>query len=107
MIYFNKASITPLEKKYLVDALHNSKLSGDGKYTFQVYEQFKKRFGIENMLLTTSGTTALEMASLLINLEPGDEVIVPSLLFVNGKCIFIKTGKASILRYSSRYYEYG
>lgn len=81
MIYFNKASITPLEKKYLVDALHNSKLSGDGKYTFQVYEQFKKRFGIENMLLTTSGTTALEMASLLINLEPGDEVIVPSFTF--------------------------
>lgn len=81
MIYFNKASITSLEEKYLIDALHNSKLSGDGKYTFLVYEQFKKRFGIKHMLLTTSGTTALEMASLLINLEPGDEVIVPSFTF--------------------------
>lgn len=81
MISFNKVSITPLEEKYLIDALYNSKLSGDGKYTFKVYEQFKKRFGIGNMLLTTSGTAALEMAVLLINLEPDDEVIVPSFTF--------------------------
>ena len=81
MIPFNKASITNLEEKYLVDALHNSKLSGDGKYTMRVYEQIKNRFGIDTMLLTTSGTTALEMASILINLEPGDEVIVPSFTF--------------------------
>ena len=81
MIPFNKASITDLEEKYLIDALHNSKLSGDGKYTMRVYEQVKNRFGIDTMLLTTSGTTALEMASILINLEPGDEVIVPSFTF--------------------------
>lgn len=81
MIPFNKASISELEERRLVDALRNSKLSGDGKYTMKVYEQFKERFGIERMLLTTSGTSALEMASLLINLEPGDEVIAPSFTF--------------------------
>ncbi len=81
MIPFNKASITGLEEQLLVDALHNSKLSGDGKYTMRVYDQLKKRFGFENVLLTTSGTTALEMSALLIDLEPGDEVIVPSFTF--------------------------
>lgn len=81
MIPFNKASITEKEIEYVTDALKNGKTSGDGTYTFKVYEQFKQRFGIENILLTTSGTTALEMASLLIDLEPGDEVIVPSFTF--------------------------
>lgn len=81
MIPFNKASITELEEKYVLDALHHSKLSGDGTYTMRVYRQMKERFGIETMLLTTSGTTALEMAAILINLEPGDEVIVPPFTF--------------------------
>lgn len=81
MIRFNKASITTLEEKYVLDAMRNSILSGDGKYTMKVYEEFRKRFGIENMLLTTSGTTSLEMASILIDLEPEDEVIVPSFTF--------------------------
>ena len=81
MIPFNKASITPLEENYLLDALHNSKLSGDGKYTMRVYRQLAERFGMNNVLLTTSGTTALEMSAILINLEPDDEVIVPSFTF--------------------------
>ena len=81
MIPFNKASITPLEENYLLDALHNSKLSGDGKYTMRVYRQLAERFGMNNVLLTTSGTTALEMSAILIDLEPDDEVIVPSFTF--------------------------
>ncbi len=81
MIPFNKASIGEKELAYVTDALKNSKASGDGVYTQRVYEKFKEILGIENMLLTTSGTTALEMASILINLEPGDEVIVPSFTF--------------------------
>ena len=81
MIRFNKASITNLEKACVQDVLDHGILSGDGTYTMKVYEQFKRRFGIENMLLTTSGTTALEMASILIDLDPGDEVIVPSFTF--------------------------
>ena len=89
MIPFNKASITTLEEQYLLDALHHSKLSGDGKYTARVYEQLAQRFGLKNVLLTTSGTTALEMASILSNLEPGDEVIVPSFTFFCATCPMI------------------
>lgn len=96
MIYFNKASITNLEERYLVDALHNSKLSGDGKYTMKAYDQFKKRFDIDRMLLTTSGTTALEMASILIDLAPGDEVIVPSFTFSSTVNAFLLRGAAPI-----------
>lgn len=81
MIPFNKASITDKEIEYVTDALRNGKSSGDGKYTMKVYEKFHELLGIENMLLTTSGTTSLEMASLLIDLQPGDEVIVPSFTF--------------------------
>lgn len=92
MIRFNKSSITPLEEKYVVDALYNSLLSGDGKYTARVYEQFRERFGIERMLLTTSGTTALEMASILINLESGGEVIVPSFTFSSTVNAFLLRG---------------
>lgn len=92
MIFFNKASITDLERDNLKDALYNSKLSGDGKYTMKVYEQMKRLFGIETMLLTTSGTTALEMAALLINLEPGDEVIVPSFTFSSTVNAFLLRG---------------
>lgn len=92
MIPFNKASISELEQKYVVDALQNSKLSGDGKYTMRVYEQLRERLGLENVLLTTSGTTALEMASLLIDLQPGDEVIVPSFTFSSTVNAFLLRG---------------
>lgn len=92
MIRFTKSSVTNLEEKYVVDALYNGLLSGDGKYTMKVYEHFKNRLGIDNMLLTTSGTTALEMASILINLEPGDEVIAPSFTFSSTINAFILRG---------------
>lgn len=92
MIPFNKASISELEQKYVQDALQNSKLSGDGKYTMRVYEQLRELLGLENVLLTTSGTTALEMASLLIDLQPGDEVIVPSFTFSSTVNAFLLRG---------------
>lgn len=96
MIRFTRSSVTALEEKYVVDALHNGLLSGDGKYTEKVYEQFKTRFGIERMLLTTSGTTALEMASILIELEPGDEIIVPSFTFSSTVNAFLLRGAKPI-----------
>ena len=93
MIRFNKPSITELEINKVVDCLNgNSILSGDGKYTTEVYEHFKKRFHIDNMLLTTSGTTVLEMASILIDLEPGDEVITPSFTFSSTVNAFLLRG---------------
>lgn len=96
MIKFNKPSITEQEEKCIVDALHNSILSGDGKYTTKVYEEFEKRFGIKNMLLTTSGTTALEMASILSNLQPGDEVIAPSFTFSSTINAFLLRGASVV-----------
>lgn len=92
MIPFNKASITDLEVKYVTDALLNGKSSGDGRYTMKVYEEFKNRFGIERMLLTTSGTTALEMASILADIKPGDDVIVPSFTFSSTANSFMLRG---------------
>lgn len=92
MIKFNKASISNLEKEYILDCLDTSILSGDGKYTMKVYDWFKNKFLIENMLLTTSGTTALEMASLLINLEQNDEVITPSFTFSSTVNAFLLRG---------------
>lgn len=92
MVRFNQATITDLEKNYVIDAMENSILSGDGKYTSRVYEQFQERFGISNMLLTTSGTTALEMASILIDLAPGDEIIVPSFTFSSTVNAFLLRG---------------
>lgn len=81
MIPFNKSSVGSLEAEYILDCLKRNRLSGDGYYTKRVYEQFYERFGLENMLLTTSGTDALELASILAELEPGDEVITPSFTF--------------------------
>ncbi len=92
MIPFNKASISEKELNYVVDALKNSKSSGDGPYTLKVYEKFEEIMGIDTMLLTTSGTTSLEMASILINLEPGDEVIVPSFTFSSTANAFMLRG---------------
>ena len=89
---FSQPSITELEEKYVIDAMRTSRLSGDGKYTKRVYEIFRERFGVEDMLLTTSGTAALEMAALLIGLEPGDEVIAPSFTFSSTINAFLLRG---------------
>lgn len=96
MIPFNKPSITDKEIEYVVDCMKNSRLSGDGKYTMKVYEQFKEKLGIENLMLTTSGTTSLEMASLLCDLQPGDEVIVPSFTFSSTVNAFMLRGAKPI-----------
>ena len=81
MIPFNKASITEKEISYMEDSM-KGKICGDGKYTKRVNEWFKDKINAD-VLLTTSGTAALEMAALLCDLKAGDEVIVPSYTFVS------------------------
>lgn len=81
MIPFNKSSITEIELKYIKESAISGRTSGDGPFTFKVYDKLKELLGLERMLLTTSGTSALEMASILANLEVDDEVIVPSFTF--------------------------
>lgn len=96
MIYFNKPWVTEKEEAYMIDCLHNSKLSGDGKYTKKVLAQFKERFGIDRLLLTTSGTDALELAFLTAGITYGDEVITPSFTFSSTVNAFIRTGAIPI-----------
>ena len=83
MIPFTKVSITDKEKNYINDALVNNKICGDGKYTKLCNAWFSKNCEIDNFLLTTSGTHSLELAALLAELKPGDEVLVPSYTFVS------------------------
>ena len=93
---FSQPDMTSLEEEYVLDSLRNGHLSGDGAYTKKVYEIFREKFGIENMLLTTSGTSALEMAALLIDLQPGDEVIAPSFTFSSTINAFLLRGAKAV-----------
>jgi len=83
MIPFTKTTITKLEEDYMLDAIKNSKICGDGKYTHKCNEWFNQNCNIKKFLLTTSGTHSLELAALLADLKPGDEVLVPSYTFVS------------------------
>jgi len=82
-IPFNKPSIVGTELEYIARAIENSHISGDGAYTRQCHAWLEQRLGVAKALLTTSCTHALEMAAFLLDIRPGDEVIVPSFTFVS------------------------
>jgi dTDP-4-amino-4,6-dideoxygalactose transaminase len=92
MIPFNKPYITGKELAYIEDAIASGKLSGNGKYTNMSQGFFEKKYNIKKTLLTTSCTDALEMAAILIGIEPGDEVIIPSYTFVSTANAFVLRG---------------
>jgi dTDP-4-amino-4,6-dideoxygalactose transaminase len=92
MIPFNKPYLTGKEAHYMYDAVYTGKLSGNGKYTQLCQKFMKDKYGFGKCLLTTSCTDALEMAAILINIEPGDEVILPSYTFVSTANAFILRG---------------
>lgn len=92
MIPFNKPYLTGKETDYITDAVASGKISGNGKYTKMCQDFFEKKFGFKKTLLTTSCTDALEMAAILINLEEGDEVIMPSYTFVSTPNAFVLRG---------------
>ena len=96
MIVFNKPSITGLERKYISDALSLDKLCGDGTYTKKVYELFKNKLGVRNLLLTTSCSHALDMTAILADIKPGDEVIAPSYTFVSTVNAFVLRGAVPV-----------
>lgn len=91
-IPFNKPYLTGEEQKYIGQALSSGKLSGNGDFTRKCQALLEKRYGLPKTLLTTSCTDALELASLLIDLKPGDEVIVPSYTFVSTANAFALRG---------------
>ena len=92
MMPFNKPYLSGKENHYILDAIHIGKLSGNGKYTQKCQHWFEKTYGFGKCLLTTSCTDALEMAAILIDIQPGDEVILPSYTFVSTANAFVLRG---------------
>lgn len=92
MIPFNKPHLTGKETYYIDDAVKAGKISGNGKYTQLCQDFLEARYSFGKVLLTTSCTDALEMAALLIDIQPGDEVIMPSYTFVSTANAFVLRG---------------
>jgi dTDP-4-amino-4,6-dideoxygalactose transaminase len=92
MIPFNKPYLTGKEGHYIYQAVLSGKISGDGVFTKKCHEWFEQTYGFKKVLLTTSCTDALEMAAILIDIQPGDEVIMPSYTFVSTSNAFVLRG---------------
>lgn len=92
MIPFNKPFLTGKEAHYMYQAVYTGKLSGNGAFTKKCQEFFEHHYGFKKCLMTTSGTDALEMAAILCDVKPGDEVIVPSYTFVSTALAFVRQG---------------
>jgi dTDP-4-amino-4,6-dideoxygalactose transaminase len=92
MIIFNRPPFTGNEQKYLIQSMKSLKISGDGEFTRRCHRWFEERLGCKKALLTTSCTHALEMTAILIDIQPGDEVIMPSYTFVSTANAFALRG---------------
>jgi dTDP-4-amino-4,6-dideoxygalactose transaminase len=91
-IPFNKPYLTGKETNYIKEAVVSGKISGDGIFTEKCHQFFEDRYGFKKALLTTSCTDALEMAAILCDVQPGDEVIAPSYTFVSTVNAFVLRG---------------
>lgn len=89
---FNKPFLTGKELEYIKEAVESGKISGDGIFTKKCHSFFEKSLGVKKALLTTSCTDALEMAAILIDTKPGDEIIMPSYTFVSTANAFVLRG---------------
>ncbi len=92
MIPFNKPFLTGKETQYIHEAVNSGKISGNGIFTKKCQHFFEENYGFKKSLLTTSCTDALEMAAMLANIQPGDEVIIPSYTFVSTALAFVRQG---------------
>ena len=91
-IQFNKPFLTGKEAHYMYQAVYSMKLSGNGMFTKKCQHFFEDKYGFKKAIMTTSGTDALEMAAILCDVKPGDEVIVPSYTFVSSALAFVRQG---------------
>ncbi|HCJ6872855.1 dTDP-4-amino-4,6-dideoxy-D-glucose transaminase [Vibrio cholerae] len=91
-ILFNHPPVTGNETKYIFEAMSSSKLSGDGHFGQKCQKWFEENLPCKKALLTPSCTAALELAALLIDIQPGDEVIMPSYTFVSTANAFVLRG---------------
>lgn len=92
IIDFNRPFLTGKEAHYMYQAVYTGKLSGNGVFTKKCQRFFEERYGFRKAIMTTSGTDALEMAAILCDVKPGDEVIVPSYTFVSSALAFVRQG---------------
>jgi dTDP-4-amino-4,6-dideoxygalactose transaminase len=92
MIPFNKPYLTGKEIQYIKQAVKSGKISGNGMFTQKCHKFLEERYGFKKCLLTNSCTDALEMAAILLNIGPGDEVIMPSYTFVSTANAFVLRG---------------
>ena len=91
-IDFNRPFLTGKEAHYMYQAVYTGKLSGNGAFTKKCQKFFEDNYGFKKCIMTTSGTDALEMAAILCDVKPGDEVIVPSYTFVSSALAFVRQG---------------
>ncbi|MFW5803895.1 MAG: dTDP-4-amino-4,6-dideoxygalactose transaminase [bacterium] len=91
-IKFNKPFADGKELKYISEAIEHGHLSGNGPYTKRCQAFFEERYNFNKCLLTTSCTDALEMTALLLNINPNDEIIIPSYTFVSSALAFVRQG---------------
>ncbi len=92
VIPFNKPYFTGKETDYIRQAVASGQISGNGMFTKKCQSFFEERWGFKKCLLTTSCTVALEMSALLLDIKPGDEVIMPSYTFVSTALAFVRQG---------------
>jgi dTDP-4-amino-4,6-dideoxygalactose transaminase len=95
-IPFNRPCFVGSEQSYMAEAVAQGHISGDGHYTKRCHTLLEESLGVSKVLLTTSCTHALEMAALLLDIQPGDEVIVPSFTFVSTANAFVLRGARPI-----------
>ncbi len=96
MINFNVPPVTGNELKYISEAIENEKICGDGSFTKKCNQWLEEQFHTSKALLTTSCTHATEMAALLLKIQPGDEVIMPSYTFVSTADAFVMRGATAV-----------
>jgi dTDP-4-amino-4,6-dideoxygalactose transaminase len=101
IIPFNKPFLTGKETDYIKEAVYSGKISGNGYFTSKCQTFFEEKYSFLKCLLTTSCTDALEMAAILIDIKPGDEIIAPSYTFVSTVNAFVLRG-AKIIFADSR-----
>ena len=92
LIPFNRPSFVGREQEYIAAAIASGHISGDGMFTKRCSEYLESELGAPKVLLTTSCTHALELAALLLDIKPGDEVILPSFTFVSTANAFVLRG---------------
>tara|TARA_B100001121_G_C18697265_1_gene625568 strand:+ start:535 stop:1665 length:1131 start_codon:yes stop_codon:yes gene_type:complete len=96
MIPFNKAVLSGNEFNYMKMAYKKGKLSGDGYFTHKCHNWLKKNLNAQDALLTHSATAALEMSAILLDIKPGDEIIMPSYTFVSTANAFVMSGATPV-----------